>query len=145
MCKMESRRCFCGERQAYLNFRDNLLTPEVLVSLYCPRCSLEAEFDLHTMVADCGWIMEYDMEVAQALFRHQNVRKDPTPEFIFDEGYLTWQGFAPGDHEIRAELHQRLAPLIKGDMNRYLQALKNEWLAHVEGLKAAGWRRAQQA
>ena len=145
MCKMESRRCSCGEKLAYLNFRDNLLVPEILVNLYCPLCSLEAEFDPETMVADCGWVMEYDMEGAQAFFLKQNLRKDLTPGFIFDEGYLTWQGFSPGDHEIRAELHQRLAPLIKGDMNRYLQALKTEWLAHVEGLKAAGWRRAQQA
>jgi hypothetical protein len=30
-------------------------------------------------------------------------------------------------------------------MNQYLQALKSEWLAHVDRLKAAGWRRAQQA
>ena len=38
-----------------------------------------------------------------------------------------------------------LAPLIKGDMSQYVQTLKDEWLAHVERLKAAGWRRAQQA
>ena len=145
MCMMTSRRCFCGSKLAHLNFRDNLLTPEILVKLYCPECRLEKDFDPETMVADCGWTMEYDMEGAQAFFLKQNMNKDLTPEIIFDEGYLTWQGFSPGDHEIRAELHQRLAPLIKGDMNRYLQTLKDEWLAHVERLKAAGWRRAQQA
>jgi len=145
MCMMESRRCSCGRRVAYLNFQDNLLSPEILVNLYCPECSFEAEFDQETMVADCGWIMEYDMEGAQALFIRRNLNKALTPAVIFDEGYLTWQGFSPGDHEIRAELHQRLAPLIKGDMNQYMQALRTEWLAHVERLKAAGWRRAQQA
>jgi hypothetical protein len=142
---MESRRCYCGSKLAHLNFRDNLLSPEILVNLYCPECGLEKDFDPETMVADCGWIMEYDMERAQAFFIRQNLNKDITPEIIFDEGYLTWQGFSPGDHEIRADLHQRLAPLIKGDMNQYVQTLKNEWLAHVERLKAAGWRRAQQA
>ena len=145
MCMMESRRCFCGRRLAHLNFRDNLLTPEILVSLYCPECGLEKDFDPQTMVADCGWIMEYDMEGAQAFFLKKKMNQDVTPELIFDEGYLTWQGFSPGDHEIRAELHQRLAPLIKEDMKLFLASLKNEWLAHVERLRAAGWRRAQQA
>jgi hypothetical protein len=145
MCMMESRRCFCGRKLAHLNFRDNLLSPEILVNLYCPLCSPQADFDPKTMVSDCGWIMEYDMEGAQAIFLKRSQGHDLTPEIIFDEGYLTWQGFAPGDHEIRAELHQRLAPLIQEDMKQFLESLKNEWLAHVERLKAAGWRRAQQA
>jgi predicted house-cleaning noncanonical NTP pyrophosphatase (MazG superfamily) len=145
MCMMESRRCVCGSKTAHLNFRDNLLTPEILVSLYCPLCSPQANFDPETMVADCGWIMEYDMEGAQAIFIKRNQNRDLTPEIIFDEGYLTWQGFSPADHEIRTELHQKLAPLIQEDMKQFLESLKTEWLAHVERLKAAGWRRAQQA
>jgi hypothetical protein len=142
---MESRLCFCGRQAAYLNFRDNLLPPEILVTLFCPECSLQADFDPETMVADCGWVMEYDMEGAQTFFSKRGLSLALTPGIIFDEGYLTWQGFSPGDHEIRAELHQRLAPLIQQDMNLYLQTLKTEWLAHVDRLKAAGWRRAQQA
>ncbi len=145
MCMMESRRCICGSKAAHLNFRDNLLSPEILVNLYCPLCSPRADFDPETMVADCGWIMEYDMEGAQAIFIKRNLSRDLTPEIIFDEGYLTWQGFSPADHEIRAELHQKLAPLIQEDMKKFLESLKTEWLAHVERLKAAGWRRAQQA
>jgi len=145
MCMMESRRCVCGSKMAHLNFRDNLLSPEILINLYCPQCSPRADFDPRTMVADCGWVMEYDMEGAQAMFIKRNVGRDLTPEIIFDEGYLTWQGFSPGDHEIRAELHQKLAPLIEEDMKQFLESLKTEWLAHVERLKAAGWRRAQQA
>lgn len=58
---------------------------------------------------------------------------------------LPGRDFPRGDHELRAELRQRLAPLIKGNMSQYVQTLKDEWLAHVERLKAAGWRRAQQA
>lgn len=145
MCMMESRRCSCGRRFAYLHFRDNILPPEVLVNLYCPECSPETDFVAESMVADCGWIMEYDMDGAQAFFHKRGQTQTLTPEHIFDEGYLTWQGFSPGDHEVRAEIKQRLAPLIQGDLNEYLQALKSEWLAHVNRLKAAGWRRAQQA
>ena len=145
MCMMETRRCVCGKEAAHLNFRDNLLTPEILVNLYCPLCSPRANFDPETMVADCGWVMEYDMEGAQAIFSKRNQNRDLTPEIIFDESYLTWQGFSPGDHEIRSELHQKLAPLIKEDMKQFLESLKTEWLAHVERLKTAGWRRARQA
>jgi len=144
MCMMENRRCFCGRQAAYLNFRDNILPPEILITLYCPECGSQADFDPETMVADCGWIMEYDMEGAQVFFLKRGLSQALTPELIFDEGYLTWQGFSPGDHLVRSELHQRLAPLIKEDMNQFLQSLKSEWLAHVERLKAEGWRRAQQ-
>ena len=95
MCMMESRRCCCGPKMAYLNFRNNLLTPEILVSLYCPDCAPNADFDPLAMVADCGWIMEYDMEGARAFFVKENLDSAVTPELIFDEGYLTWQGFSP--------------------------------------------------
>jgi hypothetical protein len=142
---METRRCVCGSKLAHLNFRDNILSPEILVNLYCPRCSPQVDFNPETMVADCNWIMEYDMERAEALFIKRNRAAALTPEFIFDEGYLTWQGFSPRDHEIRAEMHQRLAPLIKEDMKQFLESLKTEWLAHVDRLKAEGWRRAQHA
>jgi len=145
MCMMESRRCVCGCEKAYLNFRDNVLPPDILVNLYCPECSPTADFDPETMVADCGWVMEYDLDGAQVFFMKRGLSRALTPEIIFDEGYLTWQGFSPGDHDVRSELHQRLAPLIQEDMKQFLQALKSEWLAHVERLKAAGWRRAQQA
>lgn len=145
MCMMEGRRCFCGRGFAHLHFRDNLLPPEILVNLYCPECSPEMDFDAVSMVADCGWVMEYDMEGAQTFFHKRGLTRTLTPETIFDGGYLTWQGFSPGDHIVRAEMKQRLAPLIQGDLSQYLQALKSEWLAHVHSLKAAGWRRAQQA
>jgi hypothetical protein len=66
-----------------------------------------------------------------------------TPAFIFDEGYLSWQGLAPGDQEVNTRLHQRLAPLIEQDLALYLKSLRSEWVAHVARLKAAGWRKAQ--
>lgn len=145
MCFMESRRCACGRRTAYLNFRDNVLPPEILINLYCPDCSPQVTFDAQCMVADCGWVMEYDMEGAKLFFAKRGLNRPLTPDLIFDEGYLTWQGFAPLDHEVRAQLHHRLAPLIQTDLKQFLESLKTEWLAHVEKLKAEGWRRARQA
>jgi hypothetical protein len=144
MCFMESRRCACGRHLAYLNFRDNILPPEILINLYCPDCSAEVTFDPECMVADCGWILEYDMEGAQHFMEKRGLRRQVTPDLIFDEGYLSWQGFAPKDHEVRAQLHQRLAPLIQEDLKQFMESLKNEWLAHVQQLKAEGWRRAQK-
>jgi hypothetical protein len=142
---MNQRRfCECGHNSAFLNFRDNLLPPEILLHLYCPRCRPEAgPRDAATVLEDCGWLLEYDVPRAQAYFDWRGLQQRATPEYLFDQGYLSWQGFAPGDHEVNSGLHRRLAPLIEEDLARYLRTLKSEWTAHVARLKAAGWRKAQ--
>lgn len=145
MCLNLRRWCRCGLNSAFLIFLDNLLTPEVLVNLYCPECGHEVPRDGDTMLEDCGWVLEYDVTLAQTMLKQRGVNGPATPEFLFDRGYLTWQGFAPGDQEVNSELHRRLAPLIEQDLNLYLQSLKSQWLKHVMALKAAGWRKAQQA
>ena len=143
MCMNQRRFCVCGHNSAFLLFRDNLLPPEILLNLYCPRCRHQAAWDETAMLEDCGWVLEYDVERAQTYFDLRGLKKRATPEFLFDEGYLSWQGLAPGDHEVNARLHRSLAPLIEQDLNLYLKSLKAEWTAHVAGLKAAGWRKAQ--
>jgi hypothetical protein len=139
----QRRYCQCGHNWAVLIFRDNLLPPEVLLHLYCPECRGQARWDGATMLEDCGWVLEYDVDRAQNYFNLRGVKGPATPEFLFDQGYLSWQGLAPGDEEENRRLHQRLAPLIETDLARYLQTLKEEWVAHVAALKAAGWRKAQ--
>jgi len=139
----ERRYCECGHNSAYLSFRDNLLPPQILLALYCPRCRPPATWDETTMLADCGWVLEYDVERAQAYFDLRGIKARATPGFLFDEDYLSWQGLAPGDVEVNAGLHRRLEPLIRQDLKLYLQSLTAEWTAHVAGLKAAGWRKAQ--
>lgn len=143
MCLQVRRPCFCGRNSAFLSFRDNLLTPQVLVNLFCPACQGQAKFNQGTMLADCGWVLEYDMPRAQALLRQRGVKSRVTPQTIFDEGYLTWLGLSPRDQEVNTRLHKRLAPLIDQDLHLYLATLKAEWLAHVAALKTAGWRKAQ--
>lgn len=145
MCMQQSRSCECGRNMAYLSYRDNVLAPQILFNLYCPECSHQAEWNAGSMVVDCGWILAYDMAGARFCMAQRGLNGPITPEFLFEEGYLTWQGFSPLDHEVNSRLHERLAPLIKEDMQKYLQALKAEWLAHVAALKAAGWRKAQHA
>jgi hypothetical protein len=145
MCRNERRFCRCGRNSADLLFRDNLLYPEILVNLFCPQCQEMVIWNETTMLRDCGWILEYDISGAQALLTQRGVKGTATPEFLFDEGYLSWQGLSPGDLEINTELHRRLAPLIQRDLHLYLQSLKSEWLKHVSELKAQGWRKAQAA
>jgi hypothetical protein len=136
------RFCSCGRNSAHLSCRDNLLPAEILTNLFCPACR-PGRIEADTMLQDCGWVLEYDVERAQAFLTLRGIKGRATPGFIFDEGYLSWQGLAPGDQEVNARLHQRLAPLIDQDMALYLKTLRSEWVAHVAQLKAAGWRKAQ--
>lgn len=145
MCMSDRRVCECGRNSAFLIYRDNLLPPEILVSLYCPQCRSQVSLNEDTMLEDCGWVLEFDVDGAQVFLNRRGVTGRATPKFLFDEGYLTWQGLAPEDQEINSKLHQRLAPLIEQDLALYLKSLKSEWLAHVAKLKAAGWRKAQHA
>ncbi|MCK9375325.1 MAG: hypothetical protein M0P73_04150 [Syntrophobacterales bacterium] len=142
MCLNLRRFCVCGRNSTYLSCRDNLLPGEILLNLFCPECRPDSTEE-DTMLQDCGWVLEYDVERAQAYFDLKSMQVRATPGFIFDAGYLSWQGLAPGDQEINTRLHQRLAPLIKQDLALYLQSLRAEWVAHVAQLKAAGWRKAQ--
>jgi hypothetical protein len=137
-----SRFCSCGRNSAYLSCRDNLLPGEILVNLFCPECRPGSIAD-RTMVQDGGWVLEYDVDRAQAYFTVRGIRSRATPAFIFDAGYLSWQGLAPGDQDVNTRLHHRLAPLIDQDLALYLKSLRSEWVAHVARLKAAGWRKAQ--
>jgi hypothetical protein len=45
MCMNQRRFCECGKNSAFLSFRDNLLPPEILLHLYCPRCAPPAAWD----------------------------------------------------------------------------------------------------
>jgi hypothetical protein len=143
MCMNQRRYCHCGRNSAFLMFRDNLLPPEILLQLFCPECRHQAVWDAATMLEDCDWILEYDTDRVQAYFALKGIKGPVTPAFLFDEGYLTWQGFTPGDQDVNTRLHRRLAPLIEQDLTLYLKTLRQEWLAHVARLKAAGWRKAQ--
>ncbi len=144
MCMQVSRTCRCGRQSAYLSCRDNLLPPEMLVNLFCPECRGLADGEADCLVEDCGWVLEFDLEGAKTLLIQKGIRQEVTADFIFDEGYLSWQGLSPGDHHVNHEIHKRLEPLITQDMKKYLEHLKTEWLAHVTRLKAQGWRKAQQ-
>lgn len=109
MCMNLRRFCACGRNSAHLSCRDNLLPAEILLNLFCPECRPD-RLEEDRMIQDCGWVLDYDVERAQAYFGLRGIKGPATPAFIFDEGYLSWQGLAPGDLEVNARLHRRLAP-----------------------------------
>ncbi len=145
MCMEVRLRCECGAKEAEFNLRDNVMPPEVIVSLYCPSCSAHAEFDPESMIQDNGWLIEYDMEMARfmAVSKLGIPPEKVTPAFLFDEGYATWKELYPGELEdIKAE-KEAIVAILKEDPQRYFEELRKWALARVERLKAEGWRRAQ--
>ncbi len=145
MCMEVRLRCECGAKEAEFNLRDNILPPEVIVSVYCPSCSVHASFDPHSMINDNGWIIEYDMDMARfmAVAKLGIPAEKVTPAFLFDEGYATWKELYPGELEdIKAE-KEAIVSILKEDPQRYFEELRKWANARVERLKAEGWRRAQ--
>lgn len=145
MCLSIRRLCACGKQEANFMHRDNILPEGILVNLYCPECRHLAVWNPETMTEDCGWILEYDVEGARFFFWDKSMVDDVTPDFIFDQGYCSWNGLTPQDLAERTRLHAELAPLLQQDRLTYINALKGTMLRHVQELKDAGWRKAQLA
>lgn len=98
MCMDVRKKCECGKNLIQFHLRDNILLPEVITNLYCPECHGPEIFDSASMLNDNGWIIEYDMVMAQMTVV-QKIMVDiesVTPEFIFDRGYASWQEMYPG-------------------------------------------------
>ncbi len=145
MCMEVKLRCECGAREAEFNLRDNIMPPEVIVSLYCPACSPHVSFDPETMLNDNGWVIEYDMEMARfmAVSKLGLPPEVVTPAFLFDEGYATWKELYPGELEDIKEEKEAIVAILKEDPHRYFRELREWAQARIERLKAEGWRRAQ--
>jgi len=145
MCMSIKRRCVCGADEAEFMHRDNILPAGVLINLYCPQCRHQADGDPAAMLEDGGWMLEFDLEEAAYLLWQKGISQEATPDFIFDQGYCSWNGLTPNDVEARSRLHQELAPLLSQDRLQYITRLKQCMLEHVAALKAAGWRKARNA
>ncbi len=144
MCMEYSLRCECGRKEASFNFRDDIMPPEVISRLYCPECSKEIRLDPERMIADNGWVIEYDMDIARfaATKTPHLLVKKLTPEVLFDEGYATWRGVYPGDHIDSARERQALVALAKTDPKAYLEKIKTWGIERMKRLRAEGWRKA---
>lgn len=146
MCRAVFKRCECGANNVQFHLRDNLLEPEVVVRLFCPSCPGDSVFDEQQMLADNGWVIEYDMALARGLIGVRNL-VDPQqvgPVEIFDQGYCTWLETYPGEQDdIRAEKSE-LLKLRKIDQQRYLTEIIAWNIKRLQVLKGRGWRKARQ-
>ncbi len=148
MCLDIRKECECENMKVQLFMRDNILLQEAVSRLFCPKCPGDsAAFNPETMVNDNGWIIEYDMVLARMLLS-RNLQIDPeevTPEFIFDQGYATWQEMYPGEQVDIKKERDELVKLVKEDQKKYLQAIQQWNIDRVAQLKTEGWRKVQMA
>lgn len=145
MCVAYEINCSCGNGMAGFNFKDEIMTGEVINRLYCPQCSKDIKFNPETMIADNDWIIEYNMEIAK--FQAQKIKTgvlNITPEFIFDKGYCTWRGIYPADHIDSMVERAEVVKLAKTDPKRYLQEIKDWANKRMERLAKEGWRKANE-
>ncbi len=143
MCMAYETNCLCGRGMAGFNFKDEIMTYEVIKGLYCPSCSTNIKLEPDSMIADNGWIIEYDMDIAR--FQAQKIKKSSdeiTPEFIFDDGYCTWRGIYPTDHIDSVREREEIVKLSKVDPKKYLEEIKDWARRRMERLNEEGWRKA---
>lgn len=144
MCVDHSINCLCGKTHASFNFRDEVLPFETITKLHCPACSQGVAQDPATMLADNGWIIGFDMDVARFMLQKVVPAGQITPEFIFDEGYCTWRGVTPTDHIDSVKERDAIAQLAKTDRKRYFEEIRTWSNTRMERLAREGWRKANE-
>lgn len=147
MCVEVKRTCHCGAKEAAFHLRDNIMAPAVVDRLFCPACAATTVMDADTMVADNGWLIEYDMDVAR-MYAIAKLQVDPalvSPDFLFDSGYATWKEMYPGETEEIAEERWHIIVRKSEDPQRYLREITQWAVGRIQRLKEAGWRKAQAA
>lgn len=144
MCVDHSIKCSCGKSHASFNFKDDILPREVVTDLYCPACSDQVSRDPASMLADNGWIIAYDMDVARFMLQKSAPAHQITPGYLFDEGYCTWRGVTPSDHIDSVREREQLFQLAKTDRKRYFEEIKAWGNNRMERLAREGWRKANE-
>jgi len=139
-----SINCSCGKRNASFNFKDDILPHEIITGLYCPSCAASVSQNDQTMLADNGWIISFDMDVARFMLQKHVRTETITPELIFDEGYCTWRGMTPSDHIDSVREREQLTQLAKTDRKRYFEEIKSWATSRMERLAREGWRKANE-
>ena len=123
----------------------DIMPVEAIEAVFCPEESNSVEFNKNSMINDNGWIIKYNMDVAKYI-GSKVLKIDPeqiTPEFLFDEGYITWKEMYPGESEISQKERERLKEIAKTDRKKYFEEIKNWAIERMKRLKEQGWRKAQ--
>jgi hypothetical protein len=96
------------------------------------------------MLTDNDWILEFDLFLARGCLHRANITTPHlSPEFIFDQGYASWNGFTPHELDQRLTERQEIIGLADQDMHLYLAEIKRWGSARVKKFREAGWRKAQ--
>ena len=144
MCMEHKIACTCGKNSAGFQMKDSLLPVEAVRRLFCPACSAQTTFDPGSMLSDNGWIIEYDMDMARFMLQKITAAGSISPEFLFDEGYCTWQGVYPNDGIDSVREREELVKLSKTDRKRYFEEFRNWGVKRMERLAREGWRKAHE-
>jgi hypothetical protein len=99
------------------------------------------------MVNDNGWIIEYDMVLAnmQLLQKRMVDREMIRPDYLFDHGYACWLETYPGEREDIREEREQIIALKENEPQKYLQEMISWNIKRLAELKAQGWRKALAA
>ena len=142
MCQSYRKVCVCGQNTTEIFFGRMILDQNSIAQVYCPQCSQNIETDCDNRVWDNSWVLELNLEVVKA--RASVMELSPgevTADRIFDEGYATWDGITPDDHQRRAQERSEIQKLAITDLRAYMQALKDWGLDREKRFIREGWRK----
>ncbi len=147
MCTNLRLYCTCRKHSANIMNRDNILPTEVIRKMWCPECSGIAAFEPDRMVKDNGWMIEYRMDMARNILagKFGDSRSEISPEFLFDEGYSSWNGFTPTELEESLAERSAIRKECGSNMLVFMTKITSWGKDRVKTLSDRGWRKAQAA
>jgi hypothetical protein len=142
MCQSYRKVCTCGKHTTEIFFGRMILDETSFAEVYCPDCSQHIDTDCDSRVWDNGWVIELDMEVVKARAAVMEISPEAiTADWIFDQGFVTWVGITPDDHQRREQERNEFQKLAKTDLLAYIQAMKEWGLNREKRFIEEGWRK----
>ncbi len=142
MCQSYRKVCACGQNTTEIFFGRMILDETSVAKVYCPDCSQNIETESDSRVLDNGWVIELNMEVVKARAQVMEISpEEVTADWIFDQGFVTWVGITPDDHQRREEERSEIQKLAKTDLLAYHQAMKDWGISREKRFVEEGWRK----
>lgn len=142
MCQSYRKVCVCGENTSEIFFGKMILNEKAVAQVYCPKCSLKIETESDNRVWDNGWVLELDMDMVRSQAPIMEISPEAvTAEWVFDQGYATWVGITPDDHQKRDQERSEIQKLAKTDLRAYIQAMKDWGINREKRFTNEGWRK----
>ncbi len=142
MCQSYRKVCACGQNTTEIFFGRMILDETSVAKVYCPDCSQNIETESDSRVLDNGWVIELNMEIVKAHAQVMEISpEEVTADWIFDQGFVTWVGITPDDHQRREEERSEIQKLAKTDLLAYYQAMKDWGISREKRFVEEGWRK----